>query len=290
MGGISPELPLDQREEDGGSLVFDTGQLEREVTILGAPIVTLALETDQTDALVAVRLNDLRPDGGDLRVSYGVLNLAHLGGHDKPAALEPGKVVNARVQLREIGHVFPAGHRIRIAISTAYWPTIWPSPRHVRLSVHTGGSQLLLPIRERNAADERIKFGPPVEGRRTARTVLQGPRQERTITRDVGTNELIYTVVRDDGRSIIDEIKVETGFEKKVVYRINPNDPVSARVDLSEAHLLRHGQGWDTFVEARSALSSTESEFLVEASLKAYEKGKPFFAKSWLERIPRKHV
>ena len=27
MGGISPERPLDQREEDGGSLVFDTEPL-----------------------------------------------------------------------------------------------------------------------------------------------------------------------------------------------------------------------------------------------------------------------
>ena len=39
--------------------------------------------------------------------------------------------------MNEIGHVFPAGHRIRLAISTAYWPIVWPSPRPVRLVVHT---------------------------------------------------------------------------------------------------------------------------------------------------------
>jgi hypothetical protein len=37
-------------------------------------------------------------------------------------------------------------------------------------------------------------------------------------------------------------------------------------------------------------LSSTASEFLVEASLKAFNDGKPFYARSWLERIPRKGV
>ena len=88
MGGISPELPLDQREEDGGSLVFETEPLEHEVTILGAPVVMLTVESDQPDALVAVRLNDIRPDGGDLRVSYGVLNLTHLSGHETPARIE----------------------------------------------------------------------------------------------------------------------------------------------------------------------------------------------------------
>ena len=83
---------------------------------------------------------------------------------------------------------------------------------------------------------------------------------------------------------------METGFEKKYVYRINPTDPTSARVNLREAHLQRHGKGWDTYVDAQSALTSTETEFLVEATLKVYEAGKPFFVKSWFERIPRKHV
>ena len=290
MGGLSPELPLDQREEDGGSLVFDTDPLAAPVTILGAPVVELDLESDQPAALVAVRLNDLWPDGSDLRVSYGVLNLTHRNGHDQAAPLEPAKRVRVRVQMNEIGHVFPVGHRIRLAISTAYWPTIWPSPRQVRLLVHTGGSRLLLPVRERQAGDERVHFEPPVQGRSTARTVLKGARQERTITRDVAANEVIYSVVRDEGRSIISEIGVESGFEKRVVYRIRPDDPTSARVDLREAYVLRHRQGWDTFVETQNALSSTESEFLVEASLKAFDRGKPFFAKSWFERIPRNGV
>ncbi|MFM9844517.1 MAG: CocE/NonD family hydrolase [Dongiaceae bacterium] len=290
MGGLSPELPLDQREEDGGSLLFDTEQLEAPVTILGAPVVELDLESEQPEALVTVRLNDLRPDGSDLRVTYGVLNLTHRNGHDRPVPLEPGKRVRIRVQMNEIGHIFPAGHRLRLAISTAYWPTVWPSPRSVRLLVHTGSSRLVLPVRERRASDERIHFEPPAKGRATARTVLVGAHQERTVTRDVAANEVIYTVLRDEGRSIIDEIAVESGFEKKVVYRIKPDDPTSARVDLREAFLLRHRQGWDTFVEAQAALSSTESDFLVEASLKASEGGKPFFARSWLQRIPRKGV
>jgi putative CocE/NonD family hydrolase len=290
MGGLSPELPLDQREEDGGSLVFDSEPLAEELTILGAPVVELELESDQPDGLVAVRLNDLRPDGSDLRVSYGILNLTHRDGHATPVPVEPGKRMAVRVQLNEIGHVFPAGHRIRLAISTAYWPIVWPSPRAVRLVLHAGGSRLTLPVRERQAGDERIRFEPAVKGRTTPRTVLKGTRLERTITRDVATNEVAYTIVRDEGRSIIDEIAVETGFEKKVVYRIKPDDPASARVDLREAFVLRHGQGWDTFVEATAALSATQGEFLVEASLKAFDGGKPFFAKSWLERIPRRGV
>ncbi len=290
MGGISPELPLDQREEDGGSLVFDTEPLAEPLTILGAPVAELELEADQPDAQVAVRLNDLRPDGSDLRVSYGVLNLTHRNGHATPTPVESGKRMRVRVQMNEIGHTFPAGHRIRLAISTAYWPIVWPAPRAFRLVVHAAGSRLTLPVRERQAADEKIRFEPAVKGRTTPRTVLRGTHQERTVTRDVAAGDVVYTVLRDEGRSVIDEIDVETGFEKKVVYRIKPNDPTSARVDLREAFVLRHGQGWDTFVEAEAALSSTATDFLVEASLKAFDGGKPVFAKSWLERIPRRGV
>lgn len=290
MGGLSPELPLDQREEDGGSLVFDSEPLAGPITILGAPVVELEIESDQPQAQVAVRLNDLRPDGSDLRVTYGVLNLTHRNGHERPEPMQPGRRTRVRVQMNEIGHVFPAGHRIRLAISTGYWPTIWTSPRSVRLVVHCGDSQLILPVRARQQSDERIRFEPAVKGRATPRKVLKGASQERTVTRDVATNEIVYTVVRDEGRSIIEEIGVETGYDKKVVYRVKPDDPTSARVDLRESFVLRHAQGWDTFVEAKAALSSTETEFLVEASLKAFDAGKPFFAKSWLERIPRNGV
>ena len=290
MGGLSPELPLDQREEDGGSLVFDTEPLESAITILGAPKVELELESDRPQALVVVRLNDLRPDGSDLRVSYGVLNLSHRDGHEHPVPLEPGKPVRVRVQMNEIGHVFAEGHRVRLAISTAYWPTIWPSPRPVRLRVRTGDSRLILPLRDRQAGDKQITFEKPVRGRTTPRTVLQGSRQERTVTRDVAADEMVYTVMRDEGRSVIEEIGVETGFEKKVVYRIRSTDPTSARVNLREAFLHRHQQGWNTFIEGEAALISTATEFVVEASLKTYEDGKPFFIRSWLERIPRKEV
>jgi hypothetical protein len=238
---------------------------------------------------VAVRLNDLRPDGSDLRVTYGVLNLTHREGHERPVPVPSGKPVRVRVQMNEIGHVFPAGHRIRLAVSTAYWPIVWPSPQTVRLVVHTGGSRLTLPVRERQESDAKLAFEPPVKGRETRRRVLEGPRQERTITRNVTTNEQVYTVARFD-HGLIEEIGVETSFDKKVVYCIKPHDPTSARVDLREAFLHRHEQGWNTFVEAVSALSSTETEFLVEASLKAYDGGKPFFAKSWLKRISRNGV
>jgi predicted acyl esterase len=33
-----------------------------------------------------------------------------------------------RLQLNDCGATFPAGHRIRLALSTTYWPMVWPAP------------------------------------------------------------------------------------------------------------------------------------------------------------------
>ena len=52
--------------------------------------------------------------------------------------LVPGRRYSVRIQLNEAGAVFPAGHRIRVALSTSYWPMIWPSPEKATVTVFGG--------------------------------------------------------------------------------------------------------------------------------------------------------
>ena len=118
----------DQQEDDARSLVFETAPLDAPIEILGAPIVTLDVASDRPIANLVVRLCDVHPSGESLRVSYGVLNLTHRESHEQPALLAPGERYRVRIQLNDAGSVFPAGHKVRLAISTAYWPMIWPSP------------------------------------------------------------------------------------------------------------------------------------------------------------------
>ena len=94
---------------------------------------------------------DVHPSGESLRVSYGVLNLTHRDGHEKPALLVPGERYRVRIQLNDAGSAWPAGHRVRLALSTAYWPTIWPSPEQATLLIF--GGTLDLPLRPPQATD-----------------------------------------------------------------------------------------------------------------------------------------
>ena len=150
--GEDADWPTDQREDDGGSLVFVSEPLTERTEILGAAQVHLRFSSDKPMALVAVRLNDVMPDGRSTRVALGCLNLTHRDSHEFATALEPGRVYDAVVDLDDIAHAFPAGHRIAVSISTTYWPICWPSPELVDAD-GAGGGQLAGPAGAPAASD-----------------------------------------------------------------------------------------------------------------------------------------
>ncbi|HZT20642.1 MAG TPA: CocE/NonD family hydrolase [Dongiaceae bacterium] len=287
LGGLGPELPTDQRADDAWSLVFDGEPLAETLEILGAPALEAEIESDRPVAILTARLNDVAPDGRVTRVTYGVLNLTHRDGHAAPAALEPGRRYRIRLQLNEAGHRFLAGHRIRLALSTAYWPIIWPAPEPVWLTILGGVSRLSLPRREPRPEDQRVRFAGPERPAPTRRRVIRPGAVHRRIEQDVGSGEQRIEVLRDDGHSAIEEIGVETAFHKVLRYRMHPDDPTTARAAADYDIRHRHAQGWDTRIRTHSAIACTKSEFIVEADLEAFEGEVRVFSRSWTERIPR---
>src|SRR4029453_14576737 len=84
--GQAGELPGDHRPADALSLPFDFEPLTEPLEILGLPSVTLHLETDKPQALVAVRVCEVLPDGTSVLITRGVLNLAPRESHAHPSA------------------------------------------------------------------------------------------------------------------------------------------------------------------------------------------------------------
>ena len=113
-----------QREDDMRSLLFETPPLDAPIEILGAAVVALDVASDRPIANLVIRLCDVHPSGESLRITYGVLNLTHRDGNEKPAPLTTGERYRVRIQLNDAGSVFPAGHKVRLALSTLYWPMI----------------------------------------------------------------------------------------------------------------------------------------------------------------------
>ncbi|MGM0532690.1 MAG: CocE/NonD family hydrolase, partial [Bacteroidota bacterium] len=103
----STDLPSDQREEDGGSLIFDTPPLEEDLEILGSPSVELELSSNKPIATVAVRISDVAPNGRATRVTYGLLNLTHRNSHEQPEELEEHKKYKIKVDMNYVAQKFP---------------------------------------------------------------------------------------------------------------------------------------------------------------------------------------
>ena len=292
--GDDAEWATDQREDDGGSLVFVSEPLAEPLEILGAPQLHLRFASDKPQALVSVRVNDVAPSGASTRVAIGHLNLCHRHGHGNPQALVSGEVTTAIVDLDDIAHSFPAGHRIAVSISTVYWPIAWPSPELATLTVQLGDSALELPVRPPTAKDATLRpFDPPEAAASDPQHDLPpdpaAPVIRRTVHRDLLTGEMIVDFPRwtyATEMPAIGQTHRGTGLAR---YRITDGDPLSARCETRYTVRIDRADGTFTH-ESEGSLSCDATHFIVEMRLRITENGMQVFARDWNERIPRDHI
>jgi hypothetical protein len=291
--GMEGELPRDQREEAIKSLIFESEPITERFEILGAPTVSLSFCSDRENALVAVRLNDVAPDGASTRVTYGLFNLTHRNGHQRYEPLVPGERYAVRLRLNEVAHVFPEGHRIRVALSSTYWPLVWPSPEPVTLGVYAGASFLELPVRPAHAADRKLEPFPEPEGApRPAWTDLETGRARRLVTRDEASDETVVTIIREGNESgepalsRLEAIDLVRGHATVERYRIREDDPLSAEAEVVHKAECSRGE-WRVRLRTIHRLSATRRDFRLRAEIEAWEGEERAFHRSWDRSIPR---
>jgi len=284
--GTGTDLPTDQRIDDAGSLVFDSAPLAAPLAILGAPVLTLEVAADRPVAMVAARLLDVAPDGSSARVTYGLLNLTHRDGHAAPKPVEPGRRMTVRVALGDVAHRFPAGHRIRVALSSAYWPIAWPTPEPVTLTVFAGSSRLALPVRAPRPEDAAVRFQPPEQGPAMRASQIEPGRASQVVRRLVATGATECEVIFDTGRVRIEDIDLEYGSWRRELFRVHADDPDGAVAEVVYRFSYRRAD-WDVVHESRTTLTTTRDAFLIHAELDAFEDGRRIAARSESVRMPR---
>ncbi len=259
--GAGPDQADDQRDDDADSLVFDSEPLEEDFEVLGAPVVFLNVASDQPVANVIVRLCDVHPDGASLRLSFGILNLTHRESHETPTPLVPGQRYTIRIQLNDTGRVIPAGHRIRIAVSTTYWPMLWPAPENATVTVYEG--KLDLPVRARNALDAMLPALPEAES---------APPEPVTALRP--------------GVLRLDRLGLELGAERSFNFTIDGDDPLSV---ANESRLIQTiaRDGWRVRIETQTRMSCTGEAFRLRATLRAWDGDDEVCNREWSYDIPR---
>jgi hypothetical protein len=149
-------------------LTYRTDPLPRDSEITGPIALYLHASIDRQDATWIVAINDVSPDGSVRLVTKGWLRASHrlldekrskpyqpFHPHTESIPVEPGKIDEYAIEIREASNVFKTGHRIELVVKgqdSQYEEPIWHHVCNIKETTHTvyhgSGhmSYLLLPL------------------------------------------------------------------------------------------------------------------------------------------------
>ncbi|MEU5426319.1 CocE/NonD family hydrolase [Streptomyces olivoreticuli] len=157
--------PLDQREvERRQDVLCYTGDVLRaDLTVIGEVTLIAYLSSTGADTDLTAKLVDVAPNGRAEILCDGIVRARYRESFDRPRPLTPHRTAELTVRLGAVGHVFAAGHRIRLEVAGSNFPRFDVNPgtggpstalaeqygEALVNTVHHGGprpSRLLLPV------------------------------------------------------------------------------------------------------------------------------------------------
>jgi putative CocE/NonD family hydrolase len=131
---IAPMGPASQRarEEWRDVLVYTSAPLDEDLQLLGDASVTLFAASSAVDTDFAARLCLVDRDGESVNLTEGIVRARYRDSLATPRLLTPWAVEEYRISLGPVGAVVPAGHRLRLDVSSSDFP-------HWDRNLNTGG-------------------------------------------------------------------------------------------------------------------------------------------------------
>ncbi len=272
----------DGNEDDRHCMTFETAPMTEAVEILGSPLLELDVTTNRPYGMVAARLLVVSPDGSSHLITRGNRNLAFPHSFDGPVAPVPGQPTSVTFPLMATSAVIPLGSRIRLSLSGADFPVVWPPSGTFRLTVNPANSRLVLPTvtRERRSTSIQISKAPspplpPVENLSDEATWEVEKNEIKTVFRrhlssaefQPTRNNLTYTT------------------DQSWTVQVENDDPGATAVE-ARSHLTLSRPGWEIKVDGSIVIEGRES-FVVHIELSASHNNKEIWTKTWDETIPR---
>jgi putative CocE/NonD family hydrolase len=265
---------VDSREDDVWGLVFDSAPLREPMEILGFVRAHLFAAADVPQANWIVRINDLAPDGTSYIVTYGFLNGAHRHSHTDPTPLPIGEAVELDFSLFCAAYRFDPGHRIRVVVTNAYFPVVWPSPYPMTTTLFTGGARasfIALPL---------LAPTPSLEGRLPV-LASHKPAAPDAMSAYKLDRDMISGLVRATWKMGDDVIGCE----------IRPDDPAHAALTIDTRDIFRPSDGRpDVESHTLGALTSSVETFDMDLTCTLSQGGKTVRSRRWTTRVKRQFV
>lgn len=194
------------------------------------------------------------------------------------------------VKLNDVAYRFPAGHRMRLSISTSYWPLACPSPETARVTLIAGESHFVVPVRPPRGADAKlVPFGPPRGAPPLPQRVLTAGEHDWRVVHDLGEDRQSREMTNDSGRTLLEDLNPEVTSRAVDRYGSVGDDVRTARAETVWERELARGD-WRIRTFTRTVLTADAEGFRAVASLDAFEENVRIYGRDWDERIQRDSV
>jgi len=282
--GFGPgKLPDDQQKDDLLSTCFDSEELRAPLDLVGAPKLRLKLTSNTAKAQLAVRLCDVHPNGESTLISHGFLNLRHRNGHHASVDMPIGAEIDVKVVLDQCAYRIPEGHSLRVALSTSYWPFIWPEAELTTLHLQEGTVDL--PVRKPSTLDEWT-FDPPKSASPRSTDELSKGQESKRVVREASQRKKAQKIHSDSGLLRDENTGLVSSTKHWEEFTITDCDPTSARASFAwERYMSR--DSWSVVVKSDLEMTADADHFFIKGSLSAEENGEEVFQKTWNVFVPR---
>lgn len=286
---IEHELPSDQSQDDNISICFDTEPLNEDLEFLGEPRLEIEFSVDKPVAYLIARICEVSKEGISERISFRPLNLTHYNSHEFPENLVSGKKYKATINLNHCGWRIKKGNKLRLALSSTYWPIIWPTSEVANIKLHLSNCCLILPQRRKGLSQDTDQDQnndvviPPAEHNWKYLILPSGKKSEKSSN----NNEIIIETYDNFGHLKSKDHGLEHHMQVWHTYSMKEEDPLSARL-VARWETMTKRDGYEMIVKSEHDISSDGKEFLCKISLKALLNNEIFHEKKWNERIQRR--
>lgn len=103
-------------------LVYSTEPLTEGLELTGYARAVIHLSSAAKDTDVTVKLIDVFPDGRAMNIQEGITRARYRESFGKPVWLSKVRIVPVPVDLHALSWYLPAGHRLRVEISSSNFP------------------------------------------------------------------------------------------------------------------------------------------------------------------------
>lgn len=278
------EMALDQRLDDAGSLVVETAPLEEAEAFLGQPVLEVEVATGGEWANLCARIVDIHPDGTATRVTFGVLNLAHRDGNAEPKPMPKGEKTRIRLVIDAMGYRFGRGHRIRLSLSTSYWPMVLPPPVDPGVTIDLATLGLALP---KLGGHRVVSLPEPATPDPLPKYIQHAPAgTARGVKRDLTNGLTTYSIHEDTGLEEHPGTGLAVRQVRDELWSIGGSGPLSMTGTATWTCEMRRSD-WSVRTISVASIACTATDWLISARVRAFEGEAQVFEKAFEKAIPR---